>query len=79
MYDKTWFDETVYLPFEDSSLPCPKAYEKILTTQYGEWRTPVMGASQHEGSYVNIDKPYSEYIAEFLAKKPWWKRYGYIH
>lgn len=77
IYDKSWFDETVMMPFEEGALPCPKEYEKVLTAQYGDWRTPIMGASQHEGAYVNIDLPYADYIEDFLSKKPWWERYWY--
>lgn len=79
MYDKSWFAETVMLPFEDRQLPCPKEYEKWLAAQYGDWRIPVMGASQHEGSYVNIELPYEEYIKKELGNMPWWKRYWYKH
>lgn len=78
-YNKSWFNETVYLSFEGILLPCPKEYEKVLTAQYGNWQIPVVGASQHEGSFVNIEKPYIEYIKEYLNQKPWWKRYGYEH
>ncbi len=77
MYDKSWFDETVMLPFEDRVLPCPKEYDKWLTAQYGEWRKPVMGASQHEGSYVDVSLPYSMYVENVIRGLPWWKRYGY--
>lgn len=79
LYDKSWFEETVMLPFEDRMLPCPKEYESCLTAQYGNWRVPIMGASQHEGTYVNIDLPYKEYIRRFLRELPWWKRYWYRH
>ena len=79
IYDKSWFDETIMLPFEDRELPCPKEYDKWFTAQYGDWRTPVMGGSQHEGSYVDINKPYKEFIEETLKAMPWWKRYWYKH
>lgn len=79
IYDKKWFDDTVFLPFEDTVLPCPKEWDKVLTAQYGDWRTPVMGASQHEGTYVNVDQPYREYVENFLMRMPWWKRYWYKH
>ena len=78
-YNKSWFDEVVMLPFEDRVLPCPVGWEQILTAQYGEWRTPVMGGSQHEGSCVDINKPYTEYLEQKLKEMPWWKRYWYKH
>ena len=79
VYDISNFEETIMLPFEDRMFPCPKEYDKLLTAQYGDWRTPVMGASQHEGSYVDVDTPYAEYVKEKLDKMPWWKRYWYKH
>lgn len=79
IYDKSWFDETVLLPFEDLLLPCPKEYERFLTTQYGDWRTPVMGGSQHEGCYTDVNKPYALFVEEYLRDIPWWKRYFYTH
>lgn len=79
IHDLSSYEETIMMPFEDRFFPCPKEYDKLLTEQYGDWRTPVMGASQHEGSYVNVNKPYSEFVKETLEKMPWWKRYWYKH
>lgn len=79
IYEKSWFDETVMLPFEDHFLPCPKEYEKVLTAQYGDWRVPIMGASQHEGAYVDVKLPYKEHLKKVLSEIPWWKRYWYTH
>ena len=79
IHDVSCYDETIMLPFEDRMFPCPKEYDKLLTAQYGDWRTPVMGGSQHEGSYVDLNKPYKEYIGETLKAMPWWKRYWYKH
>lgn len=79
MYEVSWFDDTVYLPFEDRLLPCPKEYDRLLTAQYGDYHIPVIGASQHEGTYVDVNKPYTEYIKDALTKMPWWKRYWYKH
>ena len=79
LYEAEWFRDTVLLPFEDRLLPCPKEYEAILTSQYGDWRIPVLGASQHEGTFVDINTPYSDYIASVIKSLPWWKRYWYKH
>ena len=79
IYDKSWFDDIVMLPFEDRELPCPIGWEQLLTAQYGDWRTPVKGGSQHEGTYVNVERPYTEYIETKLMAMPWWKRYWYKH
>lgn len=79
IYDKSWFSETIMMPFEDRQLPCPVGWEGFLKAQYGEWTVPIMGGSQHEGTYVDVNKPFTEYIAKKLKTMPWWKRYWYKH
>ena len=78
-YEKSWFDDVVMLPFEDREYPCPIGWEQFLITQYGDWRTPIMGSSMHEGSVVDTNKPYSVIIKEIMKKMPWWKRYLHKH
>ena len=78
-YDIDWFDETIMLPFEDRKLPCPAGWEALLTSQYGDWRTPIIGSSLHEGAEINLDRPYKEVVKERLSKMPFWKRYAYKH
>lgn len=34
------FEESTTLPFEGRHYPVPSRYEEILTTQYGDWKTP---------------------------------------
>jgi lipopolysaccharide cholinephosphotransferase len=79
IHDISSYNETIMMPFEDRVFPCPKEYDKILTAQYGDWRTPVIGGSQHEGVHVDVNKPYKKYIEETLRNMPWWKRYWYKH
>lgn len=78
-YRAEWFDETVYLPFDNMKLPCPKEYEKLLTCEYGDWRTPIKGASLHGEVDVDLAKPYDKIIQERLSAIPKWKRYFYMH
>lgn len=63
--DKHWYDETVYLPFEDVMMPLPKDYDKILTLQYGDYMTPVKSPSYH-GSFwkLTADKSYQDTLVE---------------
>lgn len=63
--DKHWYDETVYLPFEDVMMPLPKDYDKILTLQYGDYMTPVKSPSYH-GSFwkLTADKSYQDTLLE---------------
>ena len=56
--DKRWYDETIYLPFEDIQLPVPKDYDKILTLQYGEYMKPVKAPTMH-GGFEALDTEHS--------------------
>ena len=78
-YEKVWFDKTIWLPFEDRKLPCPVGWEHLLVVQYGDWKTPIIGGSLHEGVEIDLDRPYEEVIKERLSKMPFWKRYAYKH
>jgi lipopolysaccharide cholinephosphotransferase len=78
-YETAWFEKTVMLPFENYELPCPSGWDALLTSQYGDWRTPVMGGSLHEGVEIDLDRSYKETIKEKLSKMPIWKRFLYSH
>ncbi|MCQ2554897.1 MAG: LicD family protein [Clostridia bacterium] len=62
VYPKEWFDEKVYLDFEMLKVPCPKEYEKILESRYGNWKEFVIGTQEHIMSVIDTDKSYREYI-----------------
>jgi len=36
VFDKHWFDDVEYMPFESVELPIPWKYREVLKTQYGE-------------------------------------------
>lgn len=78
-YYVEWFDDTIMLPFEDRKIPCPAGWEALLTSQYGDWRTPIIGSSLHEGVELDLDRPYTEVIKEKLHKMSFWKRFAYKH
>ena len=46
-YRKEWFNEVEYLPFENVYMPVPKNYEQVLTTVYGDWKTPIKFSASH--------------------------------
>ncbi len=73
---RKWYDETVYLPFEDIMMPCPGAYHEILELQYGDYMTPAKAPSYHGGFYaLDADRPYEEVIEEYKKAHKWdnWK------
>lgn len=62
-FQKEWFEKTVYKRFEnDFMIPVPYMYEELLVASFGDWRTPVKGASAHNIVIFDADKPYHEYL-----------------
>ena len=61
MWDAAWYADYVELPFENTTIKCPAAYEQVLERHYGDWRTPVMSGAIHEMYLVDTEKPYTEY------------------
>ena len=62
--DKHWYDETVYLPFEDMMMPLPKDYDLILRQQYGDYMTPRQAPSYHGGFlFLDANVPYDVFLA----------------
>lgn len=49
---KTIFEKTVYLPFEDTSFPCPSGYDEYLQHLYGDYMK-LPPESQRVASHVN--------------------------
>ncbi|MCI5873712.1 MAG: LicD family protein [Clostridiales bacterium] len=45
---KEWFDEVVYLPFENIKVPVPVGYDEFLTLIYGDYMRPVRGTAGHD-------------------------------
>lgn len=56
------FDETIYLPFENTLMPVPAGYHRVLTHQFGDYMKIVKFASQHNGIQLDADRPYTEYL-----------------
>ncbi len=60
----TWyrkdFEETVELPFEDTTICCPKNYDNILRKQFGDYMEFVKGAAIHTMAVFDTDTPYPE-------------------
>lgn len=63
-YKKSWYEETIELPFEHLKVPAPSGYKKVLELLYGDYMIPVMGASAHNGIIMDPDRSYLEYYRE---------------
>lgn len=61
---KEWFDQTVWLPFEEVEFPIPVKYDEILTHEYGDYMKFVVGTGIHEQPIIDTDKSYTEYLPE---------------
>lgn len=62
VWQRSWFSETVYLPFEFMQIPVPVGYKQLLDTFYGDWHTFIVGTSTHGGCFFDTEKPYTQYI-----------------
>lgn len=60
MWDKKWFSNTIDLPFESIKLTCPAEYEKVLTKQYGDWKTPLYSGAYHDMYLWDTLVPYTK-------------------
>ena len=68
-FKKAWFDETIYLPFETVELPAPKMFDEVLTSFYGDWRTPVNDGQHKLGFIHSADIPWQEFLQRVNIKK----------
>jgi lipopolysaccharide cholinephosphotransferase len=59
LLDKNWYNKTVYLPFDELSIPCPEGCENVLERKFGDWKTPREG-SIHGDIIFDTEKSYEE-------------------
>lgn len=78
IFNKHWYDKTIYLPFNDINIPCPKYYDVVLKTMYGDnYMTPIHKPSVHGNVIIDLDRSYETVVEELLSQYPWWKRLLY--
>ena len=65
-WKKEWFDETIYLPFENMMLPAPKGYDGVLRGWYGDdYMIPKkMCAAHGYPFYKKMQTDYIEYLRQ---------------
>ena len=63
IWERSCFDETVYLPFEMLTLPAPAGYEKILDHCYGNWHEYVIRNYRH-ADFFDTERPCTYYTQE---------------
>ena len=63
--DKRWYDETIYLPFEDMMMPVPSGYDQILSTQFGDYMVPRQTPTNHGGFWkLDTETSYESFVPE---------------
>lgn len=63
VWDKSIFDETVWLPFENTKIPAPKGYDAFLRTHFGpNYMTPIQAPSCHGTVIFDTEHSYTEII-----------------
>lgn len=45
---KSWFEDCIYLPFENMEVPVPIEYDRILTVIYGDYKVEKRGVADHD-------------------------------
>ncbi len=79
VWDKSIFDETVWLPFENTKIPAPKGYDAFLRTHFGpNYMTPIQAPSFHGTVIFDTEHSYTEIIESVRRnyKKSLLKRLG---
>ena len=60
-FDRDWYASAEELPFEDTTIPVPVGYDKVLTKWYGDYMTPVEAPSEHGEVFFDLAHDYKEY------------------
>lgn len=55
-----WFEDTVYIPFEDIEMPCPAGFHEMLTAVYGDYMKPKQAPSVHGTVIFDTETGYIE-------------------
>lgn len=63
IWDRSWVDDTIWVPFEMIRIPVPKNAEACLCVSFGsDWRIPKRQNNYHGQIVFDVDRPYTEYL-----------------
>lgn len=62
IFPHEWIDELTQLEFEGYKFYAPAHWKEYLTKLYGNWHKHVVGVSEHGQVFVDLEKPYTEYL-----------------
>ena len=64
---KEWYEDTIEMPFETTTIPVPVGYDEILRSFYGNYMTPKQTRSSHDYPFY---KKQQEVLEEALRNSP---------
>lgn len=68
IWNKEWFNEHVILPFEFTDIVCPKAYDPILRTMYGNYMEFVKGSQVHTMVLCDPSTPFKKKLSDKFTR-----------
>lgn len=73
LFEREDYAETLRVDFEDMKIPVPAGYDRVLTTQYGDYMKPVKDPKrwQPHSFILDVQRPYTYYwerIAKVMEK-----------
>lgn len=74
-WKKELFSDSKEIDFEGMKVKIPIGYDTISRQEYGDYMIPVMNAGDHTFYKFDTERPYSEYLPEYLKKGV--KKYRY--
>lgn len=63
IYKREWIEDTIWVPYENIEIPISKHYDEFLTLLYGDYMTPYIGGSYHDGMFMDPENPYEDYMS----------------
>lgn len=77
LWDKSIFEETVMLPFENLMVPAPKGWDAFLRVSFGDdYMTPIQAPSMHGEVVFDTERSYKEVLPEVQRdyRRSMWRR-----
>lgn len=62
--NKEWYDETLYVPFENIEIAIPAKYDEVLTAAYGNYMNPVKKWKTHDYPFYKTQEAALQAILE---------------
>ena len=68
LYPREWFDEAIWVPFEDTEMPVPKGYHEYLAQRYGDYMQLPPESERHPEHhliFMDLKRSYKEYRGKY--------------